>query len=140
VIGFRTARLGVVVVVAVGAAACGGANRFSVDQQHEQRIAADAAGYKVTASCRGASCGLGARTRLHSRNEATLIAWPILVGWATDPSLSSVRHATLHLSDTRTGARFTLSCRLADAQKVPTGQTRIAAVSHRCATSWRASY
>jgi hypothetical protein len=121
VISRRTARLSVVVVVvAVGAAAgCGGANRISVDQQHEQRIAGEAAGYRVTASCRGASCGLSARARLHSRHEATLIGRPILVAWATDPSLSSVRHASLHLSDTRTGARLTVSCRLADAQKVP---------------------
>jgi hypothetical protein len=111
-----------------------------VDQQHEQRIAAEAAGYKVTASCRGASCGLSANTRLPSRHEATLIGWPILFGWATDPSLSPVRHATLHLLDTRTGARLTLSCRLADAQRVPTGQTSVAAVSQRCAMAWRASY
>jgi hypothetical protein len=111
-----------------------------VDQQHEQRIAAEAAGYKVTASCHGASCGLSANTRLHSRHEATLIGWPILVGWATDLSLSSVRRATLQLSDTRTGAQFTLSCRLTDVQKIPTVQTSVAAVRQRCATVWRTSY
>jgi hypothetical protein len=126
--------------VVAAAAGCGSANRFTVDQQHEQRIAAEAAGYKVDARCHGASCGLTAHTRLHSRHEAILIGWPIIVGWATDPSLSSVRYASLHLSDTRTGAQFTLSCRLADAQKVPTGQTRVAAVSQRCATAWHASY
>jgi hypothetical protein len=140
VITRRAARFAVAIVAVSAAAGCGGANRISVDQQHEQRIAAEAAGYNVTASCRGASCGLSARARLHSRHEATLIGWPILVGWATDPSLSPVLHATLHLSDTRTGARLTLSCRLADARKVATGQTRVAAVSQRCAMSWRASY
>jgi hypothetical protein len=111
-----------------------------VDQQHQVRIAAEAAGYKVDAHCHGASCALIAQARLHSRHEAILIGWPILVGWATDPSLSSVRQATLRLSDTRTGARLTLSCRLADAGSIPTGQTSVAAVSRRCATVWRGSY
>jgi hypothetical protein len=94
----------------------------------------------VDARCHGASCGLTAQTRLRSRREAILIGWPILSGWVTDPSLSAVRRATLGLSDTRTGARLTFSCRFAYPRTIPTGQASVAALSHQCATVWRSSY
>lgn len=136
-----TLRAVAVAVILVGAAAgCGGSNAFTVDEQHGQRIAAEAAGYQVAVRCHGDSCSLNAHIRLHSRDEATLIGWPILLGWATDPSLSSVQHATLRLSDSRTGAQLILSCRRADAQRIPTGETSVAAVRELCPSIWRSSY
>jgi hypothetical protein len=133
--------LAVVAAVVVGATGCGAASRSgSSDGQHEQRIASESAGYPVNVRCEGDACALAVRSRLHSQNEAILVGWPILAGWATDRSLNSVRRVALTLSDTSTGAQLALTCRLSKARTIPAGQTDIATVKQRCSSHWRARY
>jgi len=131
----------VAAVVIVAAAGCSGAsNPVSADRQHEQRMMSESAGYSVHVRCQGASCALAVRSRLHSQREAILIGWPILVGWASDPSLSAVKHVALTLSDAGSGAQLRLSCDRARAQAIPIVQTSVPAVRRGCATSWRGRY
>lgn len=94
--GHRTASLGLAVLTVGVAVGCGAGSGSSVDQQHEQRIAAEATAYRVEPRCHWVSCDSIARTRLHSRREAVLIRWPMFFASPASQSRESLRRP-LHI-------------------------------------------
>jgi hypothetical protein len=132
-----------VTVAAVGAAAvlsgCGsGSSSRLTDQQRAQRIRAEAYLPSTRVECARLTCRLSASARLHTEQEAFLIAWPLVFGAVKDPSLAPVQTVALELSDRKSGAALSLTCDRNRARLIPDGVTSVAAVRKHCAWSWRA--
>lgn len=130
--------VGALVAIVALVSGCG-SSRGLDDQQRAQRVRDYAYLPSARAVCAGATCWLRATTRLHSKREAFLIAWPLVFGDVRDPSLN-LRLISLKLSDPKTGAILRLNCNPRRAGQIPDGVTSVTTVKQHCGWSWRASY